>query len=109
MSAWTSAAPPLAGFANQLRREAATWWGTRRWWWQSAAWTLGLGGILAAMLWVVPAIADVAARMGPTATGHPGLGAPPSGSVSPACVGCTLSVHTASDIATASRVGAVSP
>ena len=46
----------LAGLGNQTRREAAMWWSTGRWWRQAVAWTLILGGLLAAMLWVLPAV-----------------------------------------------------
>lgn len=45
-----------AGLANQTRREASMWWATGRWWRRSAAWTLMLGGLLAGVLWVIPAI-----------------------------------------------------
>ncbi len=45
-----------AGLANQTRREASTWWATGRWWRQSLVWSVLLGGLLAAMLWVLPGV-----------------------------------------------------
>jgi hypothetical protein len=49
---------PLVGARNLIRREAATWWSTGRWRVHALAWTLILGGLLAAMLWVFPALMD---------------------------------------------------
>jgi hypothetical protein len=46
----------LAGLGNQTRREAAMWWATPRWWRQALVWTAGLGALLVAMLWVLPAV-----------------------------------------------------
>jgi ABC-type transport system involved in multi-copper enzyme maturation permease subunit len=56
MTALPAKMPWLAGLGNQTRREAAMWWSTGRWRRQALVWTLVLGGLLAAMLWVLPAV-----------------------------------------------------
>lgn len=56
MTALPTNTPWLAGLGNQTRREAAMWWSTGRWRRQGIVWTLVLGGLLAAMLWVLPAV-----------------------------------------------------
>jgi ABC-2 type transport system permease protein len=43
------------GFANLLRKENSLWWGTRKWWVQSLIWLLISNGIIALMLWIIPA------------------------------------------------------
>ena len=45
----------FAGFANLMHKENHTWWGTHTWWVQSLVWLLLLNGIVALLLWVVPA------------------------------------------------------
>lgn len=47
---------PLVGTGNLAGREAATWWSTGRWRVQLAVWTALIAGLLAAMLWVFPAL-----------------------------------------------------
>jgi ABC-2 type transport system permease protein len=44
------------GFANLYHKENGEWWHTRRWWIQSTLWLLVVNGILAILLWVVPAV-----------------------------------------------------
>ena len=44
------------GFANLFGKESGEWWRTRRWWVQSLLWLLIVNGILAIVLWVVPAV-----------------------------------------------------
>jgi ABC-2 type transport system permease protein len=44
------------GFANLLRKENSLWWGTRKWWTQSLIWLLLSNGLIALMVWVIPAI-----------------------------------------------------
>jgi ABC-type transport system involved in multi-copper enzyme maturation permease subunit len=56
MSALSVGGTLRAGLANQTRREASMWWGTSRWWRQGLVWTVLLGGLLAGVLWVLPAI-----------------------------------------------------
>ena len=46
----------LAGLGNQTRREAATWWANAHRWRQALVWSVVIGGLLAGMLWVLPAI-----------------------------------------------------
>lgn len=45
----------FTGFANLMHKENHTWWGTHTWWVQSLVWLLLLNGIVALLLWVVPA------------------------------------------------------
>lgn len=65
----------LRGFANLLRKETSAWWGARRWQVNAALWTAGLGGLVALMAFVLPALAEatgdpsVAAAGGPAAFG----------------------------------------
>lgn len=47
---------PLAGVGNLTAREAAGWWTTGRWRLQVLAWSAILAGLLAMMLWVMPAV-----------------------------------------------------
>jgi hypothetical protein len=55
-----------AGLGNQTRREAATWWATGRWWRQGLVWLAVLGGLFAAMHWVLPSLlAEVDPGAGP--------------------------------------------
>jgi hypothetical protein len=54
----TATRGPLVGVGNLVRREAATWWATGRWRGQALAWTVILGGLLAAMLWLFPALME---------------------------------------------------
>lgn len=56
MTALPARSPWLAGLGNQTRREAAMWWSTGRWRRQALVWTLVLGGLLVAMLWVLPGV-----------------------------------------------------
>jgi hypothetical protein len=56
MTSLTARTPRLAGLGNQTRREAAMWWSTGRWRRQATVWTAILGGLLASMLWVLPAV-----------------------------------------------------
>lgn len=56
MSTTTTPGAWKAGLGNQTRREASMWWSTGRWWRQGAVWTILLGGLLAAMLWVLPGL-----------------------------------------------------
>ena len=44
------------GFANLLGKESGEWWRTRRWWVQALLWLLIVNGVLAIVLWVVPAV-----------------------------------------------------
>jgi ABC-2 type transport system permease protein len=44
------------GLGNLARREAAMWWTTGRWRLQALVWTAILGGLLASMLWLLPAV-----------------------------------------------------
>lgn len=46
----------LSGMGNQLRRESSKWWATGRWWRLALVWTGLIGGLLAAMLWILPRI-----------------------------------------------------
>lgn len=46
----------LAGFRNQARRESSMWWQTGRWRRQALLWSAMLVGLLASMLWVLPAV-----------------------------------------------------
>lgn len=55
----------FAGTGHMTRRELASWWTTRRWISRTVLWTLILGGIAAAMLWVLP---NVLAEAGAPAT-----------------------------------------
>lgn len=69
MSAGAPGATWTAGLANQTRREASMWWATSRWWRQALVWTAVLGGLLAGMLWVLPAMlegVEGGAALGPT-------------------------------------------
>ncbi len=65
----------LRGFANLLRKETSAWWSGRRWQVNAALWTAGLGGLVALMAFVLPALAEatgdpsVAAAGGPAAFG----------------------------------------
>jgi ABC-2 type transport system permease protein len=45
----------MRGFANLLSKENGLWWRTRKWWVQSLVWTLISNGIIALILWVIPA------------------------------------------------------
>jgi len=47
------------GFANLLRNENLEWWGGRRWLKQAGLWLLVLNGMLAILLWVLPAVMEV--------------------------------------------------
>ncbi len=47
-----------AGLGNLARREAATWWASGRWRLHALVWTAILAGLLALMLWVLPAILE---------------------------------------------------
>jgi ABC-type transport system involved in multi-copper enzyme maturation permease subunit len=53
-----------AGLGNQTRREASTWWATGRWWRQGLVWLAVLGGLFAAMHWLLPSLI---AEVDPTA------------------------------------------
>jgi ABC-2 type transport system permease protein len=44
------------GFANLLHKENSLWWGTRKWWTQSLIWLLVSNGLIALILWVIPAL-----------------------------------------------------
>lgn len=44
-----------SGFGNMLRKELAAWWSTRKWWVQSLVWFAIINGMVALLLWVVPA------------------------------------------------------
>ncbi|MFV1858916.1 MAG: ABC transporter permease [Anaerolineales bacterium] len=44
-----------SGFSNMLRKEIAAWKSTSRWWVQSLVWLVILNGMLALLLWVIPA------------------------------------------------------
>lgn len=58
-----------AGLANQARREASMWWATSRWWRQAVVWSVVLGGLLAAVLWVFPTVLEgVEGSVAPDAT-----------------------------------------
>ena len=46
------------GFGNLLRKESSEWWGTRTWLVHAAIWLAILNGLLAAILWRVPAEAS---------------------------------------------------
>lgn len=50
------------GFANLLAKEAGAWWRTRMWWVQALIWLCILNGMLALLLWGVPADAETAAQ-----------------------------------------------
>jgi ABC-2 type transport system permease protein len=43
------------GFANLLRKENSLWWGTRKWWSQILIWLLISNGLIALIVWVIPA------------------------------------------------------
>jgi len=47
------------GFANLLRNENFEWWGSRRWLKQAGLWLLILNGMVALLLWVLPAVVEV--------------------------------------------------
>jgi len=47
------------GFANLLRNENREWWGTRRWLKQAGLWLLILNGMVALVMFVTPAVAEV--------------------------------------------------
>jgi ABC-2 type transport system permease protein len=47
------------GFANLLHNENLEWWGSRRWLKQAGLWLLILNGMVALLLWVVPAVVEV--------------------------------------------------
>lgn len=49
-----------SGFANLLGRENRLWWGTRRWLLQTLVGVLGMNGLLAIILFVLPGIAAAA-------------------------------------------------
>lgn len=51
-SRWT------AGLGNLTRREAATWWTNGRWRRHALVWSAILAGLLALMLWVLPAVME---------------------------------------------------
>jgi ABC-2 type transport system permease protein len=44
------------GFANLLRKENGLWWGTRKWWTQTLIWLLISNGLIALILWIIPAL-----------------------------------------------------
>ena len=47
------------GLANLLRNENFEWWGSRRWLKQAGLWLLILNGMVALLLWVLPAVVEV--------------------------------------------------
>jgi len=47
----------LMGFGNMLRKENRLWWGTRRWWLQALLWLVIMNGLIALMIFVLPAMA----------------------------------------------------
>jgi ABC-2 type transport system permease protein len=49
------------GYLNLLHRESQEWWGTRRWLMQSVLWIIMIDGFMAFMLFVMPAIMQMAA------------------------------------------------
>ena len=62
------------GFANLLRNENLEWWGSRRWLVQAGLWMLVLNGMVALLLFVLPAYMEVTAddnagEMSPVAMG----------------------------------------
>ena len=50
-----------SGLANLLRQENRRWWGTRRWLTQTGLWLLIMNGMVALMLFVLPAFVQVTA------------------------------------------------
>ena len=48
------------GFANLLRKENSIWWGTRKWWTQGLIWLLISNGLIALVLWIIPALDSTA-------------------------------------------------
>ncbi len=44
------------GLANLLRKEQRAWWGTRKWWVNALVWLLIVNGIVALLMWGVPAL-----------------------------------------------------
>ncbi len=61
----------LRGFANLLRKETSAWWGARRWQVNAALWTAGLGGLVALMAFVLPALAEATGDPNVIAAGGP--------------------------------------
>ena len=47
------------GFANLLHNENLEWWGSRRWLKQASLWLLILNGMVALLLWVLPAVVEL--------------------------------------------------
>jgi ABC-type transport system involved in multi-copper enzyme maturation permease subunit len=47
------------GFANLFRNESREWWGSRRWLKKISLWLLVLNGLVALLLFVLPAIVEV--------------------------------------------------
>lgn len=44
----------MLGLHTLLRKENRAWWGTRRWWTQTLIWLLGINGLVAFVLFVLP-------------------------------------------------------
>ncbi len=59
----------LAGFGNMLAKELGEWFRTRRWLWQLLIWVVILDGIIALMLFGLPALASIYPELKPTAEG----------------------------------------
>jgi ABC-type transport system involved in multi-copper enzyme maturation permease subunit len=46
----------FSGFWNLLRKENSLWWSTRKWWVQGLIWLLISNGLIAFMIWIIPAV-----------------------------------------------------
>jgi ABC-type transport system involved in multi-copper enzyme maturation permease subunit len=46
----------LSGLENLLRKENNQWWRTRKWWIQALTWLVLSNGLLAVILWLIPAL-----------------------------------------------------
>ncbi len=53
-----TSSPWTAGLINLAGREAATWWSGGRWRLHSLVWSVILAGLLALMVWVLPAVLE---------------------------------------------------
>lgn len=56
------------GFANLLRKENSLWWGTRKWWTQTLIWLLISNGLIALIIWIIPAFDSSASIPPPSET-----------------------------------------
>ena len=62
----------MRGFANLYRKESRAWWSTRRWWINGVLWLGLLAGLVAMMMFFIPALA--AATGAPIPVGPAALG-----------------------------------